>query len=62
MQKRLLFTIGYICKIPWGGGGMAIWPALYTFITFILNRDIYVQIKTVIKRKTKRIETSIGNV
>ena len=21
MQKRLLFKIGYVCKIPWGGGG-----------------------------------------
>ena len=33
MQKRLLFKIGYFCKIPWGGGrgagGMTIWPTVY---------------------------------
>ena len=31
MQKRLLFKIGYVCKIPWGGGGegMTIWPTVY---------------------------------
>ena len=23
MQKRLLFKIDYVCKIPWGGGGGA---------------------------------------
>ena len=28
MQKELLFKIGYVFKIP-GGGGMTIWPAVY---------------------------------
>ena len=29
MQKRLLFKIGYVCKIPWGEEGMTIWPTVY---------------------------------
>ena len=34
MQKRLLFKIGYVCKIPWGGGGMTIWPTVYIIYTW----------------------------
>ena len=30
MQKRLLFKIDYVCKIPWGGGEQGhFWPAVY---------------------------------
>ena len=32
-RKRLLFKIGSVCKIPYGGGGdgMTIWPTVYYF-------------------------------
>ena len=41
MQKRrLLFKIGYVCKIPLGGGGqgMTIWPTVYSrFVKFEIS-------------------------
>ena len=27
MQKRLLFKIGYVCEIPWGGGEWEVWSS-----------------------------------
>ena len=48
MQKRLLFKIGYVCKIPWGAGGgegMTIWPTVY------LNKDVFLQFFVLAKQE-----------
>ena len=35
MQKRLLFKIDYVCKIPWGGAGSFLAGSLY--VSFFIH-------------------------
>ena len=37
MQKRLLFKIDYVCKIPWGGEQGHFWPAVYMHNVYTSN-------------------------